>query len=102
MTQSVHLEQFPDVPADWRDEALAEKWRKVRTVRRVVTGALEIERAQEDDRLVAGGGAGRPSSRMPSLPRALAGVDLAEISITSGIVGLDARRRRRAPSTSTT
>ena len=45
--QSVHLEVFPDVPAAWRDDALAEKWRKMRTVRRVVTGALEIERAQK-------------------------------------------------------
>ena len=43
--QSVHLELFPQVPAAWRDDALAEKWRKVRNVRRVVTGALEIERA---------------------------------------------------------
>ena len=42
---SVHLELFPEVPAAWRNEALAEKWRKVRNVRRVVTGALEIERA---------------------------------------------------------
>ena len=45
--QSVHLEQFPAVPAGWKDEALAEKWRKVRQVRRVVTGALEIERAKK-------------------------------------------------------
>ena len=43
-TDSVHLRQFPAIPCDWRDEALAEKWRKVRAVRRVVTGALEIER----------------------------------------------------------
>ena len=42
---SVHLEAFPEVPADWRNEALAERWRKIRQVRRVVTGALEIERA---------------------------------------------------------
>ena len=42
---SVHLELFPEVPASWRDDKLAEKWRKVRMVRRVVTGALEIERA---------------------------------------------------------
>src|SRR5439155_7972156 len=42
---SVHLECFPAVPASWRDDALAEKWRGVRNVRRVVTGALEIERA---------------------------------------------------------
>jgi isoleucyl-tRNA synthetase len=44
---SVHLEQFPELPASWRDDALAEKWRKVRNVRRVVTGAIEIERAQK-------------------------------------------------------
>ena len=43
----MHLQLFPDVPAAWRDDKLAEKWRKVRTVRRVVTGALEIERAQK-------------------------------------------------------
>ena len=42
---SVHLEPFPDVPAGWRDEALAEKWRQIRNLRRVVTGALELERA---------------------------------------------------------
>jgi isoleucyl-tRNA synthetase len=42
---SVHLELFPDVPAAWRDDALAEKWRKLRNLRRVVTGALELERA---------------------------------------------------------
>jgi isoleucyl-tRNA synthetase len=43
--QSVHLEEFPPAPQSWRDDALAEKWRKLRNVRRVVTGALEIERA---------------------------------------------------------
>ena len=42
---SVHLEAFPAVPASWRDDALAEKWRKLRNLRRVVTGALELERA---------------------------------------------------------
>ncbi len=42
---SVHLESFPAVPASWRDDALAEKWRKLRNLRRVVTGALELERA---------------------------------------------------------
>jgi isoleucyl-tRNA synthetase len=44
-TRSVHLEAFPNVPASWRDDALAEKWRKLRNLRRVVTGALELERA---------------------------------------------------------
>jgi isoleucyl-tRNA synthetase len=42
---SVHLETFPDAPASWRNDALAEKWRKLRNLRRVVTGALELERA---------------------------------------------------------
>jgi isoleucyl-tRNA synthetase len=42
---SVHLEQFANVPQSWRDEGLAEKWRKLRNIRRVVTGALELERA---------------------------------------------------------
>ncbi|NCO87872.1 MAG: isoleucine--tRNA ligase [Rhodobacterales bacterium] len=41
---SVHLVDFPETPADWRDEALAAKWAAVRRVRRVVTGALEVQR----------------------------------------------------------
>ncbi len=44
---SVHLQQFPTIPADWRDDALAAKWEKVRDFRRVVTGALEIARAEK-------------------------------------------------------
>jgi isoleucyl-tRNA synthetase len=43
--QSVHLQDFVTVPQSWRDDVLAEKWRKLRNVRRVVTGALELERA---------------------------------------------------------
>ena len=42
---SVHLEAFPAVPVSWRNDALAEKWRELRDLRRVVTGALEVERA---------------------------------------------------------
>jgi isoleucyl-tRNA synthetase len=44
---SVHLQQFPDVPSDWRDEGLAARWKTIRQVRRVVTGALEIERREK-------------------------------------------------------
>jgi isoleucyl-tRNA synthetase len=43
----VHLQQFPDIPADWQDAALAAKWADIRKVRRVVTGALEIERREK-------------------------------------------------------
>jgi isoleucyl-tRNA synthetase len=42
---SVHLEQFPEIPQSWRDDALTAKWHKLRNIRRVVTGALELERA---------------------------------------------------------
>ena len=73
---------FPPCRQAWRDDALAEKWRKVRQVRRVVTGALEIERAQK-----------RIGSSLEALPivhvsdpdlfAAVVDVDLAEVCITS-------------------
>src|SRR6476660_7764734 len=79
---SVHLELFPEVPSSWRDEALAEKWRKVRNVRRVVTGAIEIERAGK--RIGSSLGAA-PIVYVsdPDLFGALADIDLAEVAITS-------------------
>ncbi len=42
---SVHLRQFPDVPGDWRNDALIKRWQVLRDMRRVVTSALEAERA---------------------------------------------------------
>jgi isoleucyl-tRNA synthetase len=79
---SVHLEQFPDIPAAWRDEALAEKWRKVRQVRRVVTGALEIERA---GKRIGSSLEAAPLIHVsdPELFAAVVDIDLAEVSITS-------------------
>ena len=44
---SVHLEPFAEIPQTWRDDALAKVWGEIRKVRRVVTGALEIERANK-------------------------------------------------------
>ena len=41
---SVHLVDMPETPAAWRDEALAAKWDSIREARRVVTGALEVQR----------------------------------------------------------
>jgi isoleucyl-tRNA synthetase len=41
---SVHEQQFPIIPAEWRDEALAEKWVRVREIRRGVTVELEAMR----------------------------------------------------------
>ena len=41
---SIHLEDFPETPTAWRNDALADKWTTIRKIRRVVTGALEVER----------------------------------------------------------
>jgi isoleucyl-tRNA synthetase len=83
-TESVHLEQFRAVPAEWRDDRLAEKWRKVRTVRRVVTGALEIERKEKR---IGSSLEAAPVVYIadPELRAAIEGLDMAEISITSGL-----------------
>jgi isoleucyl-tRNA synthetase len=45
MDTSVHLEDFFPAPDEWADSVLIEKWKRIRAFRRVVTGAVEIERA---------------------------------------------------------
>jgi isoleucyl-tRNA synthetase len=79
---SVHLLQFPEGLGAWRDDPLAEKWRKVRAVRRVITGALEVERAQKR---IGSSLEAAPVVYVhdPDLLSALIEVDLAEVSITS-------------------
>jgi isoleucyl-tRNA synthetase len=79
---SVHLELFPELPATWRDDALAEKWRKVRNVRRVITGALEIERAHKR---IGSSLEAAPVVHVsdPELFAALVDIDWAEVAITS-------------------
>ena len=81
---SVHLRLFPDVPEDWRDDELAEKWMKVRLFRRVVLGALEKERAEK-----------RIGSSLEAAPEVylsdkykdvLKGLDAADLAIVSSIV----------------
>ena len=44
---SVHLRQFPDIPSAWMNEALSKKWQIARMLRRVVTGAIEVERGEK-------------------------------------------------------
>ena len=81
---SVHLEQFPAVPAEWRDDALEAKWEKIREVRSVVTGALEIERREKR---IGASLEAAPVVHIadPELLKALEGEDFAEICITSAI-----------------
>lgn len=44
---SVHLTDFPETPGAWLNPELAAKWASVRSVRRVVTAALEVERTNK-------------------------------------------------------
>jgi isoleucyl-tRNA synthetase len=78
---SIHLRQFPQIPDIWSNHILAKKWSKIRELRRVVTGALEIERAEKN--------IGSSLQAAPTVYAtaeyidAMAGLDLAEIVITS-------------------
>jgi isoleucyl-tRNA synthetase len=79
---SVHLTLFPQGLDKFRNDALAAKWDIIRNVRRVVTGALELERAAK-----------RIGSSLEASPLVhvtdkaifdtLFDVDLAEVCITS-------------------
>ncbi|MGN7292164.1 isoleucine--tRNA ligase [Rhizobium sp. SAFR-030] len=82
--ESVHLEQFRDIPAEWSNEAVSEKWKQVRAVRRAVTGALEVERREKR---IGSSLEAAPVVYVaePELFRALDGLDFAEICITSDI-----------------
>jgi len=78
---SVHLELFPVVPRAWHDPALGARWAELRELRRVVTGALEVERAAK--RI----GSGLQASVELFVPERLLAllreVDLAELCIVS-------------------
>ncbi|MEM6616518.1 MAG: isoleucine--tRNA ligase [Pseudomonadota bacterium] len=80
--QSIHLELFAKIPHEWRDDQLAARWATIRQIRRVVTGALEIERREK-----------RIGSSLEAAPeiwigdadlyKAVADVDWAEVAIAS-------------------
>lgn len=78
---SIHLRTFADVEGAWQDEALAAKWDKVRDVRRVVLGALEPKRA---DKTIGSSLEAHPKIYVSGdVAALLAGLDMAEICITS-------------------
>ncbi len=101
---SVHLTLFPTDLDAFRDDALAAKWETIRDVRRVVTGALELERAAKNI------GSSLEASPLvyvsdKAIFNTLFDVDLAEVCITSNAMvtnddapagGVHARRRSQA------
>ena len=81
-TNSIHLRAFPKIPETWYDKKLSEKWDKIRALRRVVTGAIELERKEK-----------RIGSSLQAHPKIYASqedlslfdkLDAAELFITSG------------------
>ncbi|WP_294539956.1 isoleucine--tRNA ligase [uncultured Rhodoblastus sp.] len=81
---SIHLTQFPSGLEIWRDEPLAAKWRTIRRLRAVVTGALEIERSAKN---IGSSLEADPQVYIAdaNLRAALEGVDFADICITSAM-----------------
>ena len=79
---SVHLRLFPEIPKEWQDKALDEKWRRILEIRQILTAALEEARK-----------AGAIGSSLDAAAeiylrdekdaRILKSVDMAEIAITS-------------------
>jgi isoleucyl-tRNA synthetase len=78
---SVHLVTYAELPASWGNDALGGKWAEIRELRRVVTGALELERAQK--RIGSSLQAAVTVYAQPRHVALLEGLDLAEICITS-------------------
>ncbi|HAQ32525.1 MAG TPA: isoleucine--tRNA ligase [Rhodospirillaceae bacterium] len=82
-TESVHLRTYPHVPEDWRDDDLAAKWEIVRDLRRVVTGAIEIARAEKQ---LGSSLQAHPVVYADDAYRdSVGGLDMAEIAITSDL-----------------
>jgi isoleucyl-tRNA synthetase len=79
---SIHLQLFPETPAGWADAALVAKWDRIRELRRVVTGALEIARR---DKVIGASLEAAPVLYVSDERdlEVLKGMDLAEIAITS-------------------
>ena len=80
--ESIHELEFLSADANWLNNELFEKWEKIRSVRRVVTGAIELERKEK-----------RIGSSLEAFPNVyisnkeyleiFRNIDLAEIFITS-------------------
>jgi isoleucyl-tRNA synthetase len=80
---SVHLEDMPVTPTEWLNPELATKWETVRQVRRVVTGAIEIERTAKN---IGSSLEAAPNVYVSqAINDVIATVDFDDICITSGV-----------------
>ena len=81
---SVHLVDMPQTPAEWLNPALAAKWDSIRSVRRVVNGALEVQRTAK---VIGASLEAAPVVHVAdtAILAALSSMDFAEACITSDI-----------------
>jgi isoleucyl-tRNA synthetase len=81
---SVHLVDMPQTPAEWLNPVLAAKWDSVRAARRVVNGALEVQRTAK---VIGASLEAAPVVHVAdtAILAALKSIDFAEGCITSGI-----------------
>jgi isoleucyl-tRNA synthetase len=83
-SESVHLSVMPAAPKEWENAALAKQWDQIAAARSVVTGALEIKRAEKQI-----GASLEAAPKVYVADTALAGVlkniHFADVCITSGI-----------------
>ncbi|MBI1171759.1 isoleucine--tRNA ligase [bacterium] len=81
---SVHLQDMPETPATWLNPALAAKWEGIRAARRVVTGALEVQRTAK---VIGASLEAAPVVHVAdtAILAALKSVDFADLCITSAI-----------------
>ncbi len=81
---SVHLLDIPETPAAWLNAELAAKWEGIRAVRRVVNGALEVQRTAK---VIGASLEAAPVVHVAdtAILAALKSVNFAELCITSNI-----------------
>ena len=82
MGESVHLQDFLPTPSDWASPDLLERWKRLRELRRAITGALELKR---EEKLIGSSLEATVTLQLDD-PEDLAlfdTVDLAELAITS-------------------
>ena len=84
---SIHLEEFIKADIEFRNDAIAEKWEQVKDIRKVVTGALEIKRADKTIRSSLESHIDIYLSK--KIKSKIENIDLAEIAITSSASLLD-------------
>lgn len=91
---SIHEHLFPEVNAAWNREDLEERWQKIRSVRRVITNALEQERLAKT--ITSSLQANVVLFVTKELADMLKNIDMAELALVSQLTVLTAQPRAGA------